>query len=85
MSNELFYTHPSQRARDAAYRDRVRYGRILVSIEVDRQQLAAVERLGLLSVGERDKPAIAEAVGRFLRCAAPVASVGDALAPDDSA
>jgi hypothetical protein len=71
------------RERRQAWQDRQRYGRILVSVEIDRQQLAALEQLGLLPMGERDKSAIAAAVVRFLRCAKAIASVGDALAPDE--
>jgi hypothetical protein len=54
-----------------------------VPIEVEPLQLAGLERLGLLGVGERDKAAIAWAVTRYLDSGAPVAAVGDAIWPAD--
>jgi hypothetical protein len=55
---------------------------VLVPVAVGPLQLAALERLALLEAGERDKPAIAWAVQRFLNTAAHVATLGDALWPD---
>jgi hypothetical protein len=73
-----------ERARDRseAYRDRRRHGRILVSVEVGPYQIAALERLALLLVGDRDKESIAAAVSRFLRAAPHISAIGDALWPE---
>jgi hypothetical protein len=57
---------------------------LLIPVEIGPLQMAGLERLGLLAVGERgDKAAIARAVTRYLDSAAPVAAVGDALWPAD--
>jgi hypothetical protein len=69
------------RERSKAYRDRRRHGRVLVLVEVGPHQLAALERLALLDVGDRDKASIAAAVFRFLDVAPHIAAVGDALWP----
>jgi hypothetical protein len=68
-------------ARERA-RERRRYGRVSVSIEVGSRQLAALERLALLDVGDRDKRSIACAVIRFLRAAPDLSAIGDALWPE---
>jgi hypothetical protein len=69
------------RERSEAYRDRRRHGRMLVPIEIGPRHLAALERLALLDVGERDKACIAWAVSRFLDAAPHVSALGDALWP----
>jgi hypothetical protein len=69
------------RERSEAYRERRRYGRLLVPIEVGPLQMAGLERLGLLGVGERDKGALSRAVMRYLDSASHLASMGDALWP----
>jgi hypothetical protein len=71
------------RERTAAYLERRRYGRVLVSIEVEPQQLVALERLALLEIGARDKSSIANAVAQFLNAASHVSAMGDALWPAD--
>ncbi len=71
------------RDRTEAYRDRRRHGRVLVPVEVSPWHLAALERLALLDVGERDKACISWAVVRFLDAAPHVAAMGDALWPAD--
>jgi hypothetical protein len=70
------------RQRSEAYRDRRRHGRILITVEVGPRQCAALERLALLGVGERDKARLARAVSRFLDAAPYVLALGDALWPD---
>ena len=70
------------RERSAAYRDRRYHGLLIVPIEVSRKQLAALERLALLDVGERDKDCIAWAIGRFLDAAPHLSAMGDALWPE---
>lgn len=72
----------SGRLRSEAYRDRRRRGVLLVSVEVDRNDIAGLERLALLSVGERDPVNVGRAVARFLAATRPVAAVGDALWPE---
>jgi hypothetical protein len=54
---------------------------VLVLVEVGPHQLAALERLALLDVGERDKACIAAAVFRFLDVAPHITAAGDALWP----
>ena len=71
------------RERVEAWRERRRSGRLLIPVEIGPRQMAGLERLGLLAVGERDKTAIAWAVTRYLDSAAPVAAVGDAIWPAD--
>jgi hypothetical protein len=71
------------RHRSEAYRDRRRHGRMLVNVEIGPGQIAALERLALLDVGERDKDCIAWAVSRFLDAAPQVSALGDALWPED--
>jgi hypothetical protein len=51
-------------------------------MEIESHQLAALERLALLDVGNRDKQAIAAAVRRFLEAAPHVSAIGDALWPE---
>lgn len=70
------------RDRSAAYRERRFRGLVIVPVEVGRQQLAALERLALLDVGERDKDCIAWAIARFLDAAPHLSAVGDALWPE---
>jgi hypothetical protein len=70
------------RERSGAYRERRRYGLVLVSIEVGPRQIAALERLALLDVDNRDKASIAWAVSRFLDAAPHLAAIGDALWPE---
>jgi hypothetical protein len=69
------------RERSEAYRGRRRHGRVLVSVEVVPHHLAAMERLALLEIGQRDKACIAWAISRFLDAASHVAAMGDALWP----
>jgi hypothetical protein len=70
------------RERSEAYRERRRHGRVSVSIEVGPHQLAALERLSLLDVGDRDKTSVALAVSQFLNAAPHVSAMGDALWPE---
>jgi hypothetical protein len=70
------------RQRSEAYRDRRRRGAVLVTIELEPRDLAALERLALLAPGDRDPHRMARAAAQFL-CAAPhVAAMGDALWPE---
>ena len=69
------------RERVEACRQRRRSGSLLVSVAVRPRQMAGLEKLGLLGVGERGKAAIARAVTRYLDSAAPIAAVGDAIWP----
>jgi len=55
---------------------------VSVPIEIGPHQLAALERLALLGVGDRDKVAIAGAVTRFLDAASHLSAMGDALWPE---
>jgi hypothetical protein len=71
------------RERTEAYRERRRRGLLLIQVEVAPRQFAALERLALLDVGERDKACIAWAVSRFLDAAPLVSALGDALWPAD--
>jgi len=73
------------RERVDACRERRRHGLVLVPIEVAPAQLQSLERLALLQPGERDKPAIAWAVERFLNTAAHVSALGDSLWPGEDA
>ena len=70
------------RSRSEAHRDRRRHGRVLVTVEVGPYQVAALERLALLEVGDRDKGSIATAVNRFLQAAPHLSAMGDALWPE---
>jgi hypothetical protein len=68
--------------RNAEYRDRLRYRRVLVQLEVTQQDLDALVRLDLLEPDEReDKGAISEAVAQFLNGATGVVALGNALWP----
>jgi hypothetical protein len=71
----------SQQERSAAYKDRLRHGRIYVPIEVGPTQIRALEKLSLLDAGERDRGAIAWAVERFLDTAEHLVATGNALWP----
>jgi len=75
-----------ERARDRseAYRERRRHGRLLVTVEVGPYQVAALERLALLDVGDREKTSISMAVTRFLEAAPYLSAMGDALWPDSA-
>jgi len=70
------------RERSEAYRERRRRGRMVTTVEVGPRQLAALERLALLNVGDRDKAAIGRAVTRFLETAPHLSAMGDALWPE---
>ena len=70
------------RGRSEAYRERRRHGSVLVSVEVGPYQIAALERLALLDVGDRAKTSIAFAVTRFLNAAPHVSAMGDSLWPE---
>lgn len=69
----------AQRVRADHFRERRRRGALLVSLEVERTTVAALERLALLDQGERDPQAVAAAVTRFLAAAEPVAQLGAVL------
>lgn len=71
------------RKRNEAFRERRRRGRVVVHVEVGPPQLAALERLALLEVGERNKACIGRAVTRFLDAAPHVSELGDALWPPE--
>ena len=64
----------SQRG-EVRYRERRRHGLVLVSLEVGPRQIAALERLALLDVDDRDKASIAWAVSRFLDAAPHLAAL----------
>ena len=72
------------RGRSEAYRERRRHGRLLVTVEVGPYQVAALERLPLLDVGDREKTSISMAVTRFLEAAPYLSAMGDALWPDSA-
>ena len=74
-------TRERARERSQAYRQRRRQGRVSVSIAVGAHQLAALERLVLLNVDDRDKASIARAVTRYLETAPHLSAMGDALWP----
>ena len=84
MSEATEAQREAARLRSAAWRDRKRRGAMLVMVEVEETTLAGLERLALLPMGERDPGMVAEAVGRFLAAARPVAAIGDALWPEPS-
>ncbi len=69
------------RLRSQAYRERRRRGAVVAVVEVEREELRALERLGLLVPGDRDGGAVAQAVARFLATADAVAGIGEALYP----
>jgi len=69
------------RERSEAFRERRRHGRVLVQVEIGPRHFAALERLALLDVGERDKTCLAWAVCRFLDAAPHISALGDALWP----
>ena len=75
-------TRELARGRSEAYRERRRHGRVLVTVEVGPYQAAALERLALLDVGDREKTSIATAVTRFLEAAPHLSAMGDALWPE---
>ena len=54
-------------------------GNVQVRVDVSREQIAALERLGLF---DPDAPALQWAVERYLDTARHVAGVGDALYPE---
>ena len=69
-----------QRERMAAYRERRRRGHVQVRVDVTREQMAALERLGLFDA-DAGISSLAWAVGRYLDSARHVVAVGDALYP----
>ena len=73
--------HAMGLARTQAYRERRRRGAMCVTVEVERDELHALERLGLLPVGERDPAAVGAAVARFMATADAVARIGEGLYP----
>jgi hypothetical protein len=70
------------RRRSEGYRSRRRRGAVLVTIELEPRDLAALERLALLEPGDRDPQRMACAAARFLAAALYVAAMGDALWPE---
>jgi hypothetical protein len=72
------------RERSAAWRRRKSRGALVIAVEVAPSDLAGLERLALLAVGERGPQAIGAAVVRFLAAARPLAAVGDALWPAEA-
>jgi hypothetical protein len=54
---------------------------VLVAIELDPRDLAALERLALLEPGDRDLRRMARAATQFLVAVPHVAAMGDALWP----
>src|SRR5687768_12159035 len=70
------------RQRAEAYRSRRRRGAVLVTVELEPRDLAALERLALLEPGDRDPQRMASAAGQFLAAAPYVAAMGDALWPE---
>ncbi len=81
MPDKTAHERELARVRSEAYRDRKRRGAVLVTIEVEPRDLAALERLALLAAGDRDPANISWAVADFLRGAPAVAALGDALWP----
>ena len=73
--------HAMGLARSQAYRERRRRGALCVVVEIERDELHALERLGVLPVGERDLAAVGAAVARFMGTADAVARMGEALYP----
>ena len=69
------------RERMAAFRDRNRTGKTLVSVEVSVTHARALQRLGLFDE-DGGKDALAWAVVRFLDTAPHVVAIGDALYPE---
>jgi hypothetical protein len=54
---------------------------MLVTVELEPRDLAALERLALLAPGDRDAHRMAAAAAQFLAAAPHVAAMGDALWP----
>ncbi|WP_424139088.1 hypothetical protein [Roseomonas chloroacetimidivorans] len=69
------------RERAEEYRSRRRRGAMAAWVEVEAQNIRALERLGLLELGEREPKAVGAAVSRFLATAGAVAAIGDSLYP----
>ena len=69
------------RQRNELYRARKRRGALLITLEIEPDHLAGLERLALLRVGERDPGAVARAAAQFLAAARPLAELGDELWP----
>lgn len=63
------------RERSEAYRARKRRGAVLVAIELEPRDLAALERLALLAPGDRDPHRMARAAARFIAAAPHVAAM----------
>jgi hypothetical protein len=55
---------------------------VLVTVELEPRDLAALERLALLEHGDRDPHRMASAAAQFLAAAPYVAAMGDALWPE---
>jgi hypothetical protein len=72
------------RRRSEACRSRRRRGAVLVTIELEPRDLAALERLALLAPGDRDPQRMASAATQFLAAAPHVAAMGDSLWPEPS-
>jgi hypothetical protein len=66
------------RRRSEAYRDRRRRGAVLVAIELEPRDLAALERLALLAPGDRDAQRMASAAAQFLAAAPQLRGMGAA-------
>ena len=54
---------------------------MVVSAEIELHELNALERLGLLRIGDRDRGTVANAVARFLGTMPEAAAIGDAMFP----
>ena len=54
---------------------------MVVRVEIERSELDALQRLGLLRFGDRDPGKVANAVARFVATMPAVAAIGDALFP----
>jgi hypothetical protein len=70
------------RRRSEAHRGRRRRGAVLVAVELDPRDFAALERLALLEHGDRNPKRMASAAAQFLTAAPHVAVMGDALWPE---
>ena len=82
MSDDTDTRREAGRERSAAYRERRREGMIMARVPVRPDHLAALERLALLTVGDRRDGAVAWAVWRYLDSAPHLARMGDALWPE---
>jgi hypothetical protein len=66
----------------AACRERRRKGHVRVRVDVTREQIASLERLGLFDADAGITSSLAWAVGRYLDSARHVVAIGDALYPE---